>query len=321
MRLLITGAGLAEAGPLPAAVRPLVFDPGRPPSGFEAAFLSRELYFGGARDAPPPAWTIFVDALVAEPALRWLQVHSAGVDRPVYQALMARGVRITTAAGANAVAVAQSAAGMLVALGRGLPRWVAGQAARQWRPIAPPLPPDLAGQTAVVVGLGPVGLEIGRLLAAVGLRVVGLSRGVRAAPPPGFVATGSYAALGEWLPRADWLVLACPLSPQTRGLVDAGALAALPGGAGLVNVSRGGVVDEAAALAALHSGQLGAAYVDVFVEEPLPPDSPWWAAPNTVVSPHAAGPAAGNLARAAGIFRRNLDHWLAGEALLNEAGR
>lgn len=320
MKLLITEAALREMGGVPSGVELMVFDPAVPPRGFDAAFLSRELYFGGARDAPPPAWLTFVDALLAEQGLKWLQVHSAGVDRAQYRQLMARGVRLTTAAGANSMAVAQSAASMVVAMGRGLPRWIAAQARHEWQPIKPPLPADLQGRQCVILGLGPVGMETGRILGAVGLRCIGLSRRARTAPPPGFAATGTYGELAALLPGTHWLVLACPLSDETRGMIGAAQLAAMPRGAGVSNVARGGVMDEDAALAALRSGQLGCAYMDVFALEPLPADSPWWDAPNAIISPHAAGPAAGNLARAAGIFRRNLDLFLAGKPLINEAG-
>ena len=319
MKLLITEAALQEVGGVPDGVELMVFDPAVSPRGFDAAFLSRELYFGGARDAPPPAWITFVDALMAERGLKWLQVHSAGVDRQQYRQMMARGVRLTTAAGANSVAVAQSAAGMVVAMARGLPRWIGAQARREWQPIKPPLPADLQGQQCVILGLGPVGLEIGRILGAVGLRCIGLSRRARAEAPPGFVAIGTYGELGTLLPNTHWLVLACPLSAETRGMVGAAQLAAMPRGAGISNVARGGILDEAAARDALARGALGCAYMDVFEQEPLPADSPWWDTPNTIVSPHAAGPAAGNLARAAGIFRRNLDLYLAGKPLINEA--
>jgi hypothetical protein len=185
MKLLITEAALREVGGVPDGVELMVFDPAVSPHGFDAAFLSRELYFGGARDAPPPAWITFVDALMAERGLKWLQVHSAGVDRQQYRQMMARGVRLTTAAGANSVAVAQSAAGMVVAMARGLPRWIGAQARHEWQPIKPPLPADLQGQQCVILGLGPVGLEIGRILGAVGLRCIGLSRRARAEAPPG----------------------------------------------------------------------------------------------------------------------------------------
>lgn len=307
------------AGTLPAGVRPVIARVDEAPGPFDIAFLSRDLNLGGARDTPAPAFAHFVQALLDEPGLRWLHVNSAGADRPQYKQLMARGALVTTSAGANAPGVAQSAVGAVLALARRFPElWVA-QGRREWRAATMPFPPDLQGQSALVVGLGPVGNEVGRLLGAIGLRVTGLSRSARAEAPPGFYATGLYGELAAHLPGTDWLVLCCPLSDITRGLLDAGALARLPHGAHLINVSRGGVVDEAAALAMLRSGHLKGAYMDVFELEPLPAESPWWDAPNTIVSPHSAGPAAGNMARAAGFFRNNLERFLAGQPLLNRA--
>jgi len=319
MRLLMSEPALAVASPLPPGVVPVIFRVGETPGRFEAAFLSRDLNLGGARDAPAPGFAGFVAALAAEQGLRWLHLNSAGADRPQYKALMARGVTVTTSAGANAMGVAQSAVGAVMALSRGFPKFMAAQAAREWRSATMPFPPDLAGQTALVVGLGPVGNEVGRLLAAIGLKVHGLSRSAREVPPPGVLTAGRYADMAALLPATDWLCLCCPISDLTRGLVDATAIGMLPQGAHIVNVARGGVMDEAAALAALQSGHLAGAYVDVFEQEPLPHDSPWWGARNTMISPHAAGPAAGNMARAAGCFRHNLDLFLVGKPLRNLA--
>ena len=179
MRLLISEPALALASPLPAGVTPVVFRVGETPGPFDIAFLSRDLNLGGARDTPAPGFAGFVAALAAEPGLQWLHVNSAGVDRPQYKALMARGVRVSTSAGANALGVAQSAVGGVMMLSRGFLGWIDAQSKREWRPATMPFPPDLQGQTATVVGLGPVGNEVGRLLAAIGLKVHGLSRNAR----------------------------------------------------------------------------------------------------------------------------------------------
>jgi phosphoglycerate dehydrogenase-like enzyme len=119
------------------------------------------------------------------------------------------------------------------------------------------------------------------------------------------------------LPRTDWLLLACPLSDRTRGLIDAAALARMPAGARLVNVSRGEVVDEPALIDALRSGALAGAYLDVFAHEPLPADSPLWSLPNVIVTPHSAGHSDGNEARVAAIFLDNLRRWVRNQPLVN----
>ena len=216
---------------------------GAPPgtAGVEVAFLSRDLFVGGTRNRLAPRFLRFVELALAAPDLRWVQGFSAGTDLHVYRDLLARGLLLTSAAGASAPTVAQTAIAGLLALARGFPRIVAAQRRREWRPLSRDAEPrDLAGQTAVVVGTGPIGQEIGRLCRALGLRAVGVRRNAAAGVPPGFDAVLGFADLSESLPRADWLVLACPLTAETRGSVDAGALALLPPGAHLVNVARGG---------------------------------------------------------------------------------
>jgi phosphoglycerate dehydrogenase-like enzyme len=123
----------------------------------------------------------------------------------------------------------------------------------------------------------------------------------------------------ETLPGADWLLLACPLTPQTEGMVDAQALALLPAHAQLVNVSRGEIVDQPALIEALRSGRLAGAFLDVFAKEPLPSDSPLWSLPNVIVTPHSAGLSDGNAARVRRMFLDNLRRWRADEPLQNLA--
>jgi phosphoglycerate dehydrogenase-like enzyme len=130
----------------------------------------------------------------------------------------------------------------------------------------------------------------------------------------------AFTALRDVLPRAQWLLLACPLTPQTQGLIDAAALAMLPRGAQLINVARGEVVVESALVAALQGGHLGGAFLDVFEHEPLPADSALWSLPGVMVTPHSAGPSAGNAARTAAIFLDNLQRWVQGQPLRNRAG-
>jgi len=146
---------------------------------------------------------------------------------------------------------------------------------------------------------------------------VGVRRDASAGVPPGFDETTDFAALAGALPRADWLVLACPLTETTRGLIDAKALALLPRGAQLVNVSRGGVAVEPDLLAALRSGHLAGAFLDVFTAEPLPPDSPFWICPNVIVSPHSAAASDGLADRVAAVFCHNLGRWRRSEPLRN----
>jgi phosphoglycerate dehydrogenase-like enzyme len=285
----------------------------------DVAFVSRDVTGLSTKHEVQPATRAFYDALEAAPSLRWVHVHSAGADRAVYVRLRERGVQVTTSSGANAAVVAQSALAGLLALARHLPQLWAAQRERTWAPLlASGLPRDLQGQQAVLVGWGPIGQQLGRLLLALGLRVTVVRQHDRPAGE-GF-ATVPSARLHEVLPQADWLLLACPLTEATRGWIDDRALSLLPSHARLVNVGRGEVVDEPGLVAALQSGRLGGAFLDVFAHEPLPAESPLWALPNVLVTPHSAGFSDGNAARVTGLFLGNLRRWNVGEPLRNLAG-
>lgn len=168
----------------------------------------------------------------------------------------------------------------------------------------------------VVLGLGHIGREFARLARMLGLRVIGVRRSPRTAEDP-VDALYPPARLADLLPEADWLVLACPLTRETRGLVDAALLARLPQHARLINVARGEIVDQAALIDALREGRLAGAYLDVFEEEPLAPDSPLWDLPNVLVTPHNSPAASGNDRRVFEIFLTNLGRWQRGEPLVN----
>jgi phosphoglycerate dehydrogenase-like enzyme len=287
-----------------------------PERGVDAdlAFVSRDVTGLSTKFELQPATRAFYDALEGAPSLRWVHIHSAGADRPVYQRLRARGVQVSTSSGANASVVAHSALAGVLALARHLPQLWQAQRERRWSPlIASGLPRDLEGQHAVLVGWGPIGQEIGRLLRAFGLRVTVVRQQDRPAGE-GF-ATVACARLHAVLPQADWLLLACPLTDATRGLIDATALALLPPSARLVNVARGELVDEAALVAALQSGRLAGAFLDVFAHEPLPADSPLWSLPNVIATPHSAGFSDGNAARVQRLFLDNLRRFCAGQPL------
>ncbi|MBI4517645.1 MAG: D-2-hydroxyacid dehydrogenase [Deltaproteobacteria bacterium] len=268
-------------------------------------------------EADPSFTRRFLGSALRAPNLRWLQLPNAGIDHPVFGQLLAQGVTLTTASGVTAEPIAQTAIGGLLALARGFPRWEEARRRHQWLPHpSGQLPRDLRGQTMVIVGVGAIGNQIGRLAQALGLHVIGVRHRARTLAdhvdemhPP--------SALAALLPRADWLVLACPLTDRTRGLVGAAALALLPVGAYLINVARGQIIDEAALVAALQSGRLSGAYLDVFAVEPLPEDSPLWELPQVIISPHDSAAASGNAARIAELFLRNLRHWLQHEPLEN----
>jgi phosphoglycerate dehydrogenase-like enzyme len=282
----------------------------------DAAFISRDITGLSLKHLVLDDLAACYRVLRRSPQLRWVHTHSAGADRPIYSELLSRGVVVSTSSGANAEVVAQTALAGLLALSRRFPQLMAAQARREWAPLmAGPLPPDLAGQTAVLVGWGPIAQRLQPLLALLGLHVVVVRRTAEPAGPG--IDTLPFTELQRALPRAVWLLLACPLTPQTQGLIDAQALASMPRGAQVINVSRGEVVVESALVAALQSGHLGGAFLDVFEHEPLAAESPLWSLPGVMVTPHSAGPSAGNAARTAAIFLDNLQRWVRGDTLRN----
>jgi phosphoglycerate dehydrogenase-like enzyme len=263
----------------------------------------------------------FFSAVRKAPNMRWLQVFNAGVDHPIFPAILAAGVRLTTSAGLAALPIAQAAIGGLLMLARGFPGWLESQRKHEWRPLrGTGQLPDLAGQTIAVLGLGGIGAEIARLAEALRLNVIGIRRSPRRADDP-VAEIHPPSELAALLPRCQWLAIACPLTAETRRLIDARMLARLPTGAHIINVGRGEIIDEGALIAALKGRQLAGAYLDVFEQEPLPQDSPLWDLPNVIISPHNSSASAGNERRTVELFVHNFERWLQAEALKNEVPR
>ena len=281
----------------------------------DAVFISREVTGASTKHEVHPELQACYDLMLANSGLRWVHIHSAGADRPIYQALLQRGVQVSTSSGANARVVAAMALAGVLALNKRFPMLWAQQQKRAWVPLLGPgrMPRDLPGQTATVVGWGPIGQELAHLLQALGLNVNAVR--TQAQGQEAGVRMVRFEDIGQVLGESDWLILACPLTPRTRGLVNAQLLQALPAGAQLVNVARGEVVVQNDLIDALRSGHLAGALLDVFEHEPLPADSPLWTLPNVIVTPHAAGHSDGNATRVQQMFLDNLARWLAGQPL------
>lgn len=244
------------------------------------------------------------------PSVRWIQVGGTGFDH--LQPVTRDDVVLTNAAGVLAPFMAETVLGAMLMLNVGFPRYLAQQHERVWRmnPWS-----GLAGRTALVIGLGSIGRRVAAHARHLGMRVLGLRAG------RGHVEEVDEMVAREHLPRAlaraDVVCVHVPLTADTRNLLDAEAFAHLKRGAILVNTARGGVMDEDALLAALEDGTLAGAHLDVFATEPLPPESPLWAAPNLVITPHMADAVSDWAARFAWFFADNLERWLAGEPLAN----
>lgn len=219
------------------------------------------------------------------PALKVLARHGAGIDGIEVEAARARGLAVTRAAGANARSVAEHAMALMLPLLKDLPAVAGGMGEGKWEKTAR-MTRDIEGLALGIVGHGAIGSKVARFAAAFGMRV--LAYDPLLAPGPLDGPAERVATLPELLRQAEVLSLHCPLTAETRGLIGAAEFALLPKGAVLVHTARGGIVEEAALLAALESGQLAWAGLDVFATEPLPLDSPLRRHPRVIATPHLA---------------------------------
>ena len=265
----------------------------------------------------PDAWVgglgaPFFGALLRAPNARWLHMFAAGTDNPVFAQLMRQGVRLTNSAGSSATPIAHTVIMHTIALCRDARTFAIAQHEHRW---AERNAVDVEGRTMGIVGLGSIGSEVARLAQHFGIRVIGMRRTPRGDEP---CETWPTSRLHELLPLVDDLVLTAPLTDETHEIIGARELALLRPGAHLVNIGRGQLIDEPALIAALQSGHLGGAALDVFVVEPLPADNPLWDLPNVIVTPHSAGGTPLADQRALAMFNENLGRYVRGDALVNE---
>lgn len=290
---------------------------------FDGALISRDVTATSTKQKILPSTQSFYDLLLQSPSLKWVQIHSAGADRQIYLDLMKRGVTISGSSGVNAPIVMQNAIAGILMLARQFPKMLKAQADRRWDSLINyPLPADLAGQTAVIVGRGPIGGSIVKVLQVLGVNTisVGFNDALKD-QALSEVATSKVihiSQLKQVLPQAQWLVLACPLSHETRNLLDQSAINLLPDGARIINIARGEIICEADLISALQSEKLAGAYLDVFASEPLDVQSPLWSMDNVIVTPHSAGHSAGNEARVLELFVENLRLFVHGQVLKNQ---
>ncbi|MDP3415383.1 D-2-hydroxyacid dehydrogenase [Falsiroseomonas sp.] len=254
------------------------------------------------------------------PRLKFIQSISAGVDQYDKAVLAGAGIRLASAQGANANAVSEHAMSLILAQARLLPQARDNQVKQHWRGMIGDLTQredELGGKTLLVVGIGRIGGRLARLAKAFDMKVVGL----RQDPSKGSEGADEIHgmdALHAQLGRADIVALTCALTPETRGLMNAASFAAMKPGATLVNVARGAVCDEAALIAALSSGQVGQAALDVTTEEPLAGASPLWAMPNVFITPHTGGETRAYEGNVLDLLEANLPRLRAGQTLVNQ---
>jgi phosphoglycerate dehydrogenase-like enzyme len=248
--------------------------------------------------------------ILEAPSIRWAHGGGAGIDH--FGSWDASRVMVTNSSGLHGEALARLVTWAILNQELGMPAYADAQRARQWqqRPLRAP-----AGRVVAIVGFGRIGTTIARHVRPFGFHVVGVRRAPASSADVDEVV--GLDALRPTLGRADHVVLVLPLTRDTRGLFDGEMLAAFKPEAHLVNIGRGGIVDEVALRAALLAGRIGAATLDVFATEPLPPDNPLWTTPGVVITPHAMGDPVGWEGRVADLFADNLQRWIDGEPLQN----
>jgi phosphoglycerate dehydrogenase-like enzyme len=314
-----------------AATRPVVVVMGTtaddPPPGIDA--ISGDVDLRYAPD-PPSLEREIVDAEIVytwwgeredlEAALplagnlRWVAASNVGINRLLFPALVESDVILTNARGAADQPIAETVVGFVVAMAKGFRPMFDRQRAHVWELHEME---RLAGRWALVVGPGPIGRAIGRSLRdGLGMRAAAVGRTGRAGDDVFETIRGAdelHAALAE----ADYVIDAMPLTPETRGVFDAAAFAAMKSTARFVNVGRGATVVETSLIDALTSGGIAGAALDVFEEEPLPAENPLWGMENVIVCPHMSGDVAGWEADFAAVFYDNVRRYVNGEPLRN----
>lgn len=297
-------------------------------------------------NVPDKAWAdaeiLYTSSIFPDPAqaprLRWIQLHTAGVNHALKEPLMsAEDVEVTTASGIHAAAMTEFCLGMMLAFNYKLPTMLDLKRKAEWakdrhKTFAPV---TLRGQTLGIVGYGAVGRELARAADQLGMKVLAIKRDVMrpadhesyAEPgtgdPEGDIPLRLYPpeALASMAHECDFLVVIVPLTAKTTHLVNEDVLKAMKKTAVLINVARGAVVDEDALISALAAERIGGAALDVFEEEPLPPTSPLWNFDNVIISPHVAGNTANYHERAAALFMANLERYVDNRPLLNRFRR
>lgn len=291
--------------------------------GVLAAVEDAEIYFG---------YGIPAEILETGRKLRWVHSGAAGVGGSLHDAMKASDVVFTNSAGIHAPPMAETVLAMILYFGRGLDFAVANQRRRRWstdrfyQASAPPI--ELSESTVGIVGFGGIGRQVARRVASLGARVIAVKRSparegeANLEPVAGGGELGSRievvhgeSGLDAVLCESDIVVLALPDTPETRGSIDADALARMRPGALLVNVARGRIVDEEALVEALREGRLRGAGLDVFAEEPLPEEHPLWGFEHVLVTPHVSAVSEGFWRRETELIVRNIARYVTGAPL------
>ena len=253
------------------------------------------------------------DAVVAQGRLRWIQSSAAGMDHCLVPSVIESPIHVTSASGVLADQVAEHTIALVTGWTRSLPVFLRAQQKKEFirRPTR-----DLTRSTVGIVGLGGVGRRLARLLSAFDARILATDM-FPVDKPPCVESLWPADKLHDMAAMVDFLVLCVPLNADTRGMIDAGVLGRMKRGAMLVNVARGPLVVPGDLVAALQSGHLAGAVMDVTEPEPLPPESPLWDMPNVIITPHVGGQSSWRIDNMTQLFCRNLRRWQAKLPLVN----
>ncbi|MCC6704557.1 MAG: D-2-hydroxyacid dehydrogenase [Thermomicrobiales bacterium] len=263
-------------------------------------------------------WAAESRHLDAAPKLRWIQTPTAGVDGVDRAAIKARGILLTNSSGVHAVNIPEHILGYMLAFSRQFHRAFEQQQRHEWNGDAiRPHTFELMGSTLLVAGLGHIGEGLAVRAKALGMRVIGMRRRLTIERASAADEVIGFGDLKSRIGEADHVAITLPLTADTEGMFDAGVIAAMKPGAYLYNIGRGSIIDQDALIAALETGHLAGAGLDVTTPEPLPADSPLWTAPNVIITPHTSGWSPKNLDRGVPLWIENLRRFRANEPLVN----
>lgn len=275
------------------------------------------------------SWSITAEQIRIARKLRWIHSPAAAVHRLMIPELQSADIVVTSARQVHGPVVAEHVIALVFALSKRLPSAFRYQQQHKWaqelmwRESTPPR--EIAGSTLGLVGVGSIGGEVARRASALGMRVVAVRGSVHASRtvnnPEGVSETYPIAELEKLLSQSDYVVLAAPVTPQTRGMINGRTLAVMKRDAYLVNVSRGALIDEPALIDALNHRQIAGAALDVFEQEPLPPESPFWTMDNVLITPHSAALTDKLWDRHFELLSQNLRRFMAGEPLLGQVDK
>lgn len=275
-------------------------------------FTDRAAMAARIDEAEVVAGRLDASMLAAAERLKWVQSWAAGPDEALFPEMVESPVVLTSCKGNGAVPLAEHALMLMLMLNRDALRWIDAQRERRWERFTHG---ELNGLTCGIVGLGNSGADLAVKAKAMHMRVLGVRRSSALVPPVDELLPPS--ALHDLLERSDFVVITAPLTPETKGLIGQKELRAMKSSAYLICFSRGGIIDDQALLRALEEEWIAGAGLDAHGEEPLPSDSPFWTAKNTIVTPHNGATTNGTRERSIDIVVENLRRYVAGETLHN----